>query len=143
MIKARKLNMLSLLLLFIAVIYLAWLQITLYQYREALEIEKTRVYSIADHLELWKKISTEYDGHFDLEELGKDRRNIKIIQIKKRDELSSINEGEILYVMFHDEIDEQRKNELNRFFSNLVLGNYFYVTTDKNGKIKEMFWDKP
>ncbi len=44
MIKARKRSMLSLLLLFIAVIYLAWSQIALYQYREALETEKTRVY---------------------------------------------------------------------------------------------------
>ncbi len=135
--------MLSLLLLFIAVIYLAWSQITLYQYREALETEKTRVYSIADHLEIWKKISTEYDGYFDLDKLGKDRRNIKITQIKRKNEISSIGEDEILYVMFHNKIDEQRKSELNRFFSDLVLGNYFYVTTDKNGKIKEMFWDKP
>ncbi len=143
MIKTRKPSMLSLLLLFIAVIYLAWSQITLYQYREALETEKTRVYSIADHLEIWKKISTEYDGYFDLDKLGKDRRNIKITQIKRKNEISSIGEDEILYVMFHNKIDEQRKSELNRFFSDLVLGNYFYVTTDKNGKIKEMFWDKP
>jgi len=143
MIKASKRSMLTLLLLFIAVIYLAWSQIALYQYREALETEKTRVYSIADHLELWKKISTEYDGYFDLEKLSKDRRNIKITQIKRKDETSSIGDDEILYVMFHNKIDEQRKNELNRFFSDLVLGNYFYVTTDKNGKIKEMFWDKP
>jgi len=84
MIKTRKPSMLSLLLLFIAVIYLAWSQITLYQYREALETEKTRVYSIADHLEIWKKISTEYDGYFDLDKLGKDRRNIKITQIKRK-----------------------------------------------------------
>ena len=141
MIKASKRNMLS--LLFIAVIYLAWSQIALYQYREALETEKTRVYNIADHLELWKKISTEYDGYFDLEKLGKDQRNIKITQIKRKNETSFIDEDKILYVMFYNEIDEQRKNELNRFFSDLVLGNYFYVTTDKNGKIKEMFWDKP
>ncbi len=143
MIKASKRNMLSLLLLFIAVIYLVWSQIALYQYREALETEKTRVYSIADHLELWKKISTEYDGYFNLEKLGEDRRNIKITQIKRKDETSSIGDDEIIYVMFHNKIDEQRKNELNRFFSDLVLGNYFYVITDKNGKIKEMFWDKP
>ena len=143
MIKSSKRSMLTLLLLFIAVIYLAWSQIALYQYREALETEKTRVYSIADHLELWKKISTEYDGYFDLEKLAKDQRNIKITRIKRKNETSSIGDDEILYVMFHNKIDEKRKNELNRFFSDLVLGNYFYVTTDKNGKIKEMFWDKP
>ncbi len=143
MIKSRKRSMLSLLLLFIAAIYLAWSQIVFYQNREALEKEKTRVYSIADNLELWKKISIEYDGYFDLEKLSKDRRNIKITKIKKKDGISSIGDDEILYVMFHNEIDGQRKKELNRFFSDLVLGNYFYVTTSKNGKIKEMFWDKP
>ncbi len=122
MIKISKRSMLSLLLLFIAVIYLVWSQIALYQYREALETEKTRVYSVADHLELWKKISTKYDGYFDLEKLGKDRRNIKTTQIKRKNETSSIGEDEILYVMFHNKIDEQRKSELNKFFSDIVLG---------------------
>jgi hypothetical protein len=40
---------------------------------------------IADHLELWKKISIEHDGYLNLEKLSKDRRNIKITKIKRKD----------------------------------------------------------
>ncbi len=143
MIKTIKKNAMSVLFFAIIIIYLVWSQIELYKYQEALEVEKARVYSIADHLELWKEISIKYDGYLDLEKLGKDQRDIKITQINRRDGASLDNDEGMFYVMFHNELDKQRKSELDRFFSDLVLGNYFYVITDKNGKIKEMFWDKP
>jgi len=143
MIKIIKDNAVSVLLSVIVITYLVWSQIKLYEYREALEVEKTRVYSIADHLELWKEISIKHDGYLDLEKLGKDQRNIKITKIERRDRASLANDESMFYVMFYDELGKQRKSELDRFFSDLVLGNYFYVITDKSGKVKEMFWDKP
>jgi hypothetical protein len=53
------------------------------------------------------------------------------------------DKNDTLYVMSHNKINEQRKKELNKYFSELVLGNYFYIVIDENGKIKEMFWGKP
>ena len=142
MIKISKGRATLVLLSVIAIIYLLWSQIALYKYRVALEEEKARVYNIADHLELWKEISIKYDGHFDVDKLGKSQRNIEITKINRRDGLS-IPDDEMLYVMYYDKLNDRRKNELNRFFSDLVLNNYFYVITDDDGKIKDMFWDKP
>jgi hypothetical protein len=142
MIKFSKGRAVSVLLSIIAIIYLSWSQIALYKYREALDIEKERVYSIADHLELWKEISIKHNGYFDVEKLSKDQRNIEITKINRRDGIF-IPDDEILYVMYYDKLNNRRKSELKRFFSELVLSNYFYVITDNNGKIKEMSWDKP
>lgn len=143
MIKTSKKGLVLVLFFIMAIIYLVWSLITIYNCREALEKEKARVYSIADHLEFWKEISIEHDGYLNLEKLGKNQRNIKITQIKRKDGIFLTDEEDMFYIMFYSELDEQRKKELNRFFSDIVLGNYFYVITDKNGKIKEMFWDKP
>ena len=106
--------------------------------------KKARVYSIADHLDFWKEITVKHNGYLDVESLSKNSRNIDITIIKRKAGEFSVGEDEVFYTMFHSELNEQRKKELDRvFFSDLVLGNYFYIITDKNGKIKAMSWDKP
>jgi hypothetical protein len=115
----------------------------IHQYRKELAIEKERVYSIADQLELWKSISIDYGGDLDIEGLSEDPRNISLQIINRKEGLLLDDKKDLFYVMFHDKISEQRKSELNKYFSDVVLGNYFYIVTDENGKIKEMFWDKP
>jgi ribosomal protein S4E len=80
---------------------------------------------IADHLELWKKISIEHDGYLNLEKLSKDRRNIKITKIKRKDGAFFAGDEDMFYVMYYNGLDKQRKNELNRFFSDLVPATIF------------------
>lgn len=142
MIKIRKNRAVAVLLSIVAIIYLAWSQFTLYEYRKALETEKARVYSIADHLELWKKISIEHNGYLNMQELEKDRRDIEFFQVTRKEGLPPMVDGDKFYSMFYNEPDKQRKKELENFFSDLVLRSYFYIIIDKNKKIKEMFWDK-
>ncbi len=142
MMKFSKGSAASVLFSIIAMMYFSWSQVALYKYREALEIEKSRVYNIADHLELWKEISITYNGYLDVEKLSQDPRNIEITKINRKNG-TFIPDSENLYVMYYDKLNNQRKKELKRFFSDLVLNNYFYVITDHNGKIKEIFWDKP
>jgi hypothetical protein len=127
----------------ISSIYFVWSLFTFQKYQNDLEIEKERVYSIADQLELWKKISIEYDGRLYLEKLSNDPRNISVKKIDRKEGVQLSDKNDTYYVMFHDKLDDQRKLELKKYFSELVLGNYFYIITNKNGEIKEMFWDKP
>ncbi|MEE9355735.1 MAG: hypothetical protein V3U75_09125 [Methylococcaceae bacterium] len=127
----------------IAILYIAWSQLEIYSIRESLKMSETRIYNIADNLELWKKISIEHAGQFDIRSLRNDRRNIRINRITRKEALLLQNKEDQLYIIFYDEPDKKRKKELDRYFSELVLRNYLYVITDKNKKIKEMFWDKP
>lgn len=139
--KLRKNNIILSLLTFLVVIYIIWSQAIIYNYRESLKIEKNRVYNIADHLEFWKETILESNGYLSTEKMVKDKRNIELFEITRKDG-SVIADDEMLYIMFYDKVDKKRKNELDRYFSDLVLRNYFYIITDKNKKIKEMFWDK-
>jgi hypothetical protein len=127
----------------LSTIYLVWSLVVIHQYREDLAMEKERVYSIADQLEFWKRISIEYDGRLDLEGLSKDTRNFDVKRITRKEALLLNDKNDKFYVIFHDKLDKQRKNELNKYFSEVVLGNYFYAVANEKGKIKEMFWDKP
>jgi hypothetical protein len=128
---------------FFSVVYLVWSLIVIHKYRENLETEKERVYSIADQLELWKRISIEYEGLLGIESLSEDTRNISVKKINRIEGVLLSDKKDVFYVVFHDKLNKQRKKELNKYFSEVVLGNYFYVVTSENGKIKEMFWDKP
>ncbi|MCB2262470.1 MAG: hypothetical protein LGR52_05950 [Candidatus Thiosymbion ectosymbiont of Robbea hypermnestra] len=134
-------RIISVLVSILAVLYVAGSLIALYTCRQALEREKERIYSIADHLELWKKITVEHNGYLDPEKLANDPRNIKITRIEK---LFLTDDEDKSYVMYHGNLDEQRRKALKRkYFSDLVLDSYFHVVTDKHGKIKEMGWGKP
>lgn len=129
-------------LVIISVAFAVWSQIELQQKQLIIENQQQRLYNIADHFELWKDIVKNQDGKIDLETLVQDERNIKISKIDRK-ELQEIYDDVELYVMHYDAPDEGRKQKLKKYFSDLVLGNYFYITTDKDGVILEMFWDKP
>ncbi|WP_133512147.1 hypothetical protein [Candidatus Thiosymbion oneisti] len=137
-------RIISVLVSTLAVLYVAGSLIVVYSCRQALEREKERVYSIADHLELWKEIMVKYNGYLDMGMIRNHPRDIYINQVEREEELLLIDPGDRFYIMFPSKLDEERKKALKRrYFSDLVLDNYFSIVTDKNGKIKEMGWDKP
>ncbi len=121
--------------------YIIWSQLEFSRKDKIIDTQQKRLYNIADNFELWKKMITEHDGKIDIELLAKDSRNIQITKIE-REELSD-NENSDLYIMFYDAPNKVRKDKLDKYFSDLVLGNYFYIITSKDKQIKEMFWDKP
>lgn len=121
--------------------YIAWLQIELAKKSSIIKTQQTRLYNIADNFELWKKIITEHNGKLNIELLAQDSRNIEIVKIE-REELN-LDSNNHLYVMFYDAPNTARKEKLDRYFSDLVLGNYFSIVTNNDGQIKDMFWDKP
>ncbi len=121
--------------------YIIWSQLEFSRKDKIIDTQQKRLYNIADNFELWKKMITEHDGKIDIELLAKDSRNIQITKIE-REELSD-NENSDLYIMFYDAPNKVRKDKLDKYFSDLVLGNYFYIITNKDKQIKEMFWDKP
>ena len=130
-------------LIILSIGYFFWSQFSLYNLRKSLKESTERIYNIADHLELWKEISTKHGGFINFDKLNKDPRNITITKVTREEGFISENENDILYILTHDKIDSKRKKYLSRYFSELVLGNYFSIITDKSGKIKEMDWDKP
>lgn len=121
--------------------YIAWSQIELAKKSSIIKTQQTRLYNIADNFELWKKIITEHNGKLNIELLAQDSRNIEIVKIE-REELN-LDSNNHLYVMFYDAPNTARKEKLDRYFSDLVLGNYFSIVTNNDGQIKDMFWDKP
>ena len=127
----------------LSIFYFIGSQFALYDHRSSLKNAEKRVYNIADNLEFWKLMSIRQGIQFDIDSLENDARNIKITPIKSNDGLPLKDEDNKFYILSYSGADKKRKKELGRYFSDLVLQNYFYVVTDKNGKIKEMFWDKP
>lgn len=130
-------------LVIVLLLYIVWSQLTLYHYRIQLEQENQRVYNIADNFEFSKQLIRETNGYLDFAFLSRNERNIHITEIKRREALQFLEHGDKLYAMFYDDPAKRRREKLNNYFSDLVLNNYFSVVTDSNGKIKEMFWDKP
>lgn len=123
--------------------YIGWSQYALSSYRSKLETEQKRVYNIADNFQLVRKMMTGMDGKLDPEKLNQYRRGMKISEITRPEALSILKPGEKLYTMTYPKPDNKDKKRLDRYFSDLVLYNYYYIKTDSHGKIIELFWDKP
>ncbi len=143
MIKMSRNNVVIIFFFVLFIFYFIWSQFALYEHRASLKNAEKKIYNIADNLEFWKLMSIRQGIQFDVDYLGNDVRNIKITPIKNNDGLPLKNEDNQFYILSYSGADKKRKKELERYFSDLVLQNYFYVVTDRNGKIKEMFWDKP
>jgi len=128
----------------VAVAYVVWSQVALHGAKATLEEERRRVYNIADYAELWKEVSLRDGGRLDPEALGKDPRNIRIADTPPEGVASGLlAPGDRLYTLTYGRPDPARRSRLDRYFSDLVLSNYFYVITNERGQIKDMFWDKP
>ena len=123
------------------VAYVGWSQLALYQSRRRLGIERQRVYNIADQLELWKELSAGNAGTLD--QLRSNERGFDLTQVTRSEAWTPPAEGDTLYVTSRGPLSSERKQELDRYFSELVLGNYFSVIVDSKGRIKNMAWDKP
>jgi hypothetical protein len=120
--------------------YVLWSQFALHRATAALEIERRRVYHIADQLELWKLVAIRDHGRLDREALGRDARHIELTDAPGAAHLAA---GDRAHTLIYDAPDAARRSQLDRYFSDRVLANYFYVVTDAQGQIKDMSWDKP
>ena len=137
-------RVIQLLLAAVAVVYVVWSQVALHGAKEDLENERRRVYNIADYAELWKEVTLRDGGRLDREALGKDPRHIRIADTPAEGAASGVlAPGDRLYTLTYDPPDPARRSRLDRYFSDLVLSNYFYVVTSERGQLKDMFWDKP
>ena len=124
----------------LACAYVVWSQLALYRANAALAIERQRVYQIADHIELWKQVAIRDRGRLDREALGRDARHMELTETSGAGRLAP---GDRTYTLIYDRPDSARQSQLQRYFSDLVLSNYFYVVTDAQGQIKDLSWDKP
>jgi hypothetical protein len=125
----------------IFIAYVVWSQIYINQLSRHISTEKERVISIARNLELWKDITINYGGYFDQEKMLQENKEIKVTKIDRDESELGIKESEKLYIVYYS--NPGNENMFRRYFSELVLGNYFYLVTDSDGKIRELFWDKP
>tara|TARA_Y100001968_G_scaffold251008_1_gene236153 strand:- start:779 stop:1201 length:423 start_codon:yes stop_codon:yes gene_type:complete len=131
-------------LFFLVAIFIAYIvcsQVYINQLSNKIEKERERVINIARTLELWKDITINLKGHFDLEKLHLVNSDLNVTKIERDTAELGINEGEKLYAVYYSR--PVNENMYRRYFSELVLGNYFYLVTDSDGKIQELFWDKP
>jgi hypothetical protein len=129
------------LLIAIFIAYIVWSQVYINQLSKRISTEKERVINIARTLELWKGITINYGGYFDEEKLLQENNEIKVTKIDRNESELGIKEGEKLYAVYYS--SPGNENMFRRYFSELVLGNYLYLVTDSDGKIRELFWDKP
>ncbi len=122
--------------------YIVWSQIKLRQYQNALNVADKRIIHIADNYEFWKTLYLKHDGIFNPENLQNNTRNIEITRLQSSP--SEVNsQSEQTYVMYYDEPYPKEKENLKKYYSETVLGNYFYIKTDSQERIIDMFWDKP
>jgi hypothetical protein len=126
----------------VVIAYVVWSQFTLHLSRVAFANERKRGLNIADQLELWKELASQNDGRVDLNALEKSARHVQLTPYPTTEGLP-LAPGDRVFTMIHDEPDQARQRKLERYLSDLVLHNYFYVVVDARGQIKEMFWDKP
>ncbi|SHO55569.1 hypothetical protein [Vibrio quintilis] len=120
--------------------YVIWSQLYINHMSNILSSERVRVLNIARSLELWKNITINDSGYFYPDKLFKNEE-IELKEINRSKSETGINKGEKMYILYYKkDIDETK---FQRYFSDLVLDNYFYLITDADGKIKELFWDKP
>jgi hypothetical protein len=125
----------------IFIVYVIWSQVYINQLSKDILVEKKRAINIAKNLELWKDITINYNGYFDQKKLLQKNKEIKVTKIDRKESELGIKEGEKLYILYYS--SPVKENMLQRYFSELVLGNYFYLVTDSDGKIRDFFWDKP
>ena len=123
--------------------YSLWSIFVINSYRQQLQLEKQRVYNIAENFEIYKELQKTTNGKLELSLLANDTRNIKITEVTNKEALTELKPGQKLYSMFYDDRNVTRKQHLDKYFSKLVLNNYFYIITSADGKVIEMFWDKP
>lgn len=124
------------------VVYVAYSQFLFSESRVSLDEAKTRVENISYQLEFWKTLSIKAGVVFDLGQLISDYPDIVVTKIDESDALDGVIEnGGQLYVLTYD--SPKGKPVLDRYFSELVLSNYFYVVTNSQGEVQSMFWDKP
>ncbi len=124
-------------LFFIFIAYVTWSQVYINHLSNSIPIEKERALNIARHLELWKNITVNYDRY--LEPLLQENKKIRIVKIERDKSELGIKKNENMYSMYHlDSVDE---NALQKYVSDSVLDGYFYIITDSDGKIQDLFWD--
>ncbi|BCL69032.1 hypothetical protein TUMSATVNIG1_09720 [Vibrio nigripulchritudo] len=117
--------------------YLLWSLFYINHLSKQVETEKSRVMSVARNLELWKQITIKNDGHLDQNTLMQENQDIHIELVAN----AYVEEGHKFYMMYYSE--PLKEQDFKRYFSELVLDDYFYIVTDSDGKVKELFWDKP
>lgn len=126
----------------IFIAYAVWSQVYIKQLSNDISVEKERVINIARVLELWKDITVNYDGYLDQEKLLQENK-IEVEEINRNASELGIKEGEKMYIMLYHPSSADENKLRRRYFSELVLGNYFSLITDSDGKIRELSWDKP
>jgi hypothetical protein len=126
----------------VVIAYVVWSQFALHLSRVAFDNERRRALNIADQLELWKELAIQHRGRIDREALEKNARNIELTPRRPTEGLPW-PPGDRLFTMLRDPPDPARQRKLQRYLSDRVLDNYFYVVIGADGWVKEMFWDKP
>lgn len=123
--------------------YVAWSQYTLSKYKAAFNTEKQRAAHIADNYELYKTIMSEMDGQFNRGELLKRRSNLFVTEITRPEATSHLKSGERLFSMTYSTQPDHADARVGLYFSERVLHHYYYVKTDKDNRLLDMFWGKP
>ncbi len=125
----------------IFVVYIVCSLVYINQLSNHIENERERVVNIARTLELWKEITINWEGIFDQEKMHLVNADINVTKVERDTAELGIKESEKMYVLYYS--SPVNEDMYRRYFSELVLGNYYYLITDSDGKIQELFWDKP
>ena len=125
----------------IFIVYIFCTQVYINQLTNHIEKERERVINIARTLELWKEFTINWEGSFDQEKLHLVNADINVTKVERDTAELGIKEGEKMYALYYS--SPVNEDMYRRYFSELVLGNYFYLVTDSDGKIQDLFWSKP
>ena len=121
-------------------VYVVWSAWTIVRLDNALSKEKERVYAIADFFEVWKDVSIS-SKTVRVEDLRASSYGFKLYPFPA--ETNPASSDSKFFAMYYRKLEPNRKEELKRYFSDLVLGHYFYLEVGLGGEIRDFFWDKP
>jgi hypothetical protein len=138
----KKSKVIKIVLTGLAAVYGLAMTALMLHYRHEAQAERERAYHIADGMD-----------HL-LSLLGVSEEKLTVDNLRRRSDIIAVNpfpkhsqyflrDGQRAYTVVFKDLEPMQGTRLNRYFSDIVLGNYYYIVISKNGRPVNFFWDKP
>jgi len=125
----------------VGLLYVSWSAYRVHQLQGDLEKEKTRLYKLADGLELLQSVSKN-DCSFSEQSLPKSRL-LYVEEVKRPEALAALPRGSRLF-LYSLSMDETKREEYDRKYRGESLLQYEpSVIVDKQGRVVSLEWSKP
>jgi hypothetical protein len=111
-------------------------------YRHEAQTERERAYHIAEGMDHLLSLLGVSEEKLTVDNLRKSSDVIAVDEFPKSSQYF-LRDGQHAYTVVFKDLEPMQGTRLTRYFSDIVLGNYYYIVIGKNGRPVDFFWDKP